>query len=210
MNTTNIPDYLFKTFLFELDMYDKHLLYIFERLDSLDNLIKTEFDKIQDNYDPNFDDEIDVWNKSTEKVLGNSMTFIPEFQKVGAIAGYCIIIFHLFERFLEDIAYFKNAQRLDSYCQFITAYPIFKENTDIYKKIDELRLVVNYCKHDKGSAEQDLRKKRPDYFNQFSIQSETTALKPLSGYDIAISQNDFNEYISNIKAFVNIIKLQWG
>jgi hypothetical protein len=201
-----ITESVFDNFTIEVDMYAKHLSYVLRELDMQDKKIREEFDSIQGDFDPEYTDEATVWEKATENILGARTWFIPEFQKVGAIAGYCIILFHLFERFLEEISYLKDGDRVPSYLDFKTKYPAFASNPS-FDKLDELRLIANYCKHGKGSAETGLTAKRPDYFEPFGNK---LVPKPLSGYDIKISQDDFNKYVAAIKDFVNAVKEAWG
>lgn len=205
----HIPETVFDNFIIELDMYHSHLEYVLKELDLLEGKIEAEFERIQYNYDPESTDESEVWEQATENVLGKSTLFIPYFQKVGAIAGYCIVIFHLFERFLEEISYLKDDGGIQNFKGFIEAYPQFVQST-VCRKLDELRLVANFCKHGRGAAEGALRKERPDYFETGVIKFSKTPLRPLSGYDIKITSTDFGNYVHCIKDFVVEIKKRWS
>ena len=201
-----IPESVLEDFVVEVDMYAKHLSYVLRELEISDKKIRDEFNRIQGDYDPEYTDEATVWEKAAENVLGARTWFIPQFQQVGAIAGYCIVLFHLFERFLEEISFLKYGAGVQSYLDFKSRYPELASKPS-FDKLDELRLIANYCKHGKGSAESNLRAKRPDYFEPFG---KKLIPKPLSGYDIKISQDDFNSYVTAVKDFVNAVKEIWG
>lgn len=197
-----IPEPVFDEFLTELDMYTQHLQYVFERLSKIQAQIQEEHDLIAEGTDYETTDDGDVWYQAEKKVLGKDTMFSPPFQKIGAISGYCVIVYHLFERFLEEIGRFKGAittERFDLPDFFKKGMPALKGHPS-YAKIEELWYVVNFVKHGKGWSEQKLRAMRLDYFRLRSgppWPHET--LKPLSGYDLEIELEDFGVYVQSIK-----------
>lgn len=201
-----IPEPLIKSFLFELKMYSEHLKWILGRIKGLDDTIRDEYEKIQNNYNPEQTDEGEVFAQAADNVLGGS-TFPPHFQRSGAISGYCILIYHLMERFLEDVsAIISHSTCLtNSFPKFMEVYPDFKKES-FYPKLDELRLLCNVCKHGKGSAEKKLREKRPNYFREIYYFH----IAPLSGYDLIIDFVDFEEYLEAIKQFTEKLKKEWA
>lgn len=201
-----IPESVLEEFIVEVDMYTMHLSYVLQELEVIDKKIRDEFEHIQYDYDPEHIDEVTVWEKAVENIIGTITWFIPPFQQVGAIAGYCIVLFHLFERFLEEITSIKDCVGVGSYLDFKSKYQELASKPS-FDKLDELRLIANYCKHGKGSAESGLRVKRPDYFESFD---KKLIPKPLSGYDIKISQRDFDSYVIAIKDFVNAVREIWN
>lgn len=205
---SKIPEHLIDNFLTELSMYSRHLECVLNNLDELEQKMLREFNRIKNNYNPEETDEGEVWAQALENVLGVDTNFGPWAQKIGAILGYCIIVFHLFERFLEGASIFKERVRIDSFDKFIKRHAQFKDNL-AHEKIYELRLLVNYSKHGIGPAEKELRIKRPDYFERGRIVFLGYS-KPLSGYDVKIKNEDFHQYVEAIKSFVDEIHLQWG
>lgn len=199
-----IANRVFDNFIIELDMYYNQLNYVLNQLDLLDEKIEAEFKRIESNYNPEKTDASVVWSQVLKNILGEDTTFIPYYQRVGAIAGYCIIIFHLLERFLEEISYLKDNKRMETFNKFCKNYYHWVETVE-YKKLDELRLVANYCKHGRCS-EKKLKEMRPDYFVSPFCKFDEDPLKPLSGYDIKITKKDFDDYMVSIKQFVDLLR----
>jgi len=75
-----------------------------------------------------------------------------------------------------------------------------------WKKIEELRLLVNVIKHAEGDSEKKLRVRRPDYFYRETTEREkvdlmkifhTSLLEPT----LSVSEKDFDDYYKALDAF---------
>jgi hypothetical protein len=212
---------LLQEFLAALDMYCSHLDLVLGRLDKLEADINAEYERIiaEGNYDPEYSDVGDIAYKAEKNVLGKDTLFDPPFQNVAAIASYCVLVYHLFERYLEETARRKGVHKETKDFSLKTFLEYFGEfsNHSNRPKLDELYLVANYCKHGRGSSEEKLREQRPDYFRMSDHELwqpkpifDDTTLKPLSGYDINIKRADFGEYVKAVKAFVTDVYSQLG
>ena len=197
----HVPEPVFGEFLTELDMYSAQLGYVLDKLAQIEQQIRDEYERIEDNYNPEYHDAGDVWYQAAKNVLGVDTMFAPHFQKSGAIGGYCIIVYHLFERFLEELCRIKQISFADEFHlpKFFESFSVLKSHPS-FASIQELKDVVNFCKHGRGIAETVLRKRRPDYF-KFNPDPpwEHETLKPLSGYDLEIQPEDFKAYVSEMR-----------
>jgi hypothetical protein len=211
MGMSYIPEPVFDEFLAELEMYCTHLDCVLKMLDEQELKIHEEYSRIQGDYDPESYDEGQVWYQAELNVLGKSTMFTPPFSKMGAIAGYCIVVFHLFERFLEEVCRLWGHSISEKFCcgEFIRLFPDF-EVVPAASKINELGLLVNYSKHGKGRSQDQLAQIRPDYFRTTTLGFLPGTLKPLSGYHLEISRADFDNYANSIREFVKVMREQLG
>ncbi len=180
-------------FLEELDMYVFHLKLLLKKLDQFEQEVKSEFEKITPDFDLENVDGSEIWQKALKNIMGID-NFHPYLQKTGAMAGYCIVIFHLFERFMEECTW----QECNSFSNFVEKIPEIK-NHESFSKIEELRNVANFCKHGAGPSADELRKLRPDYFKEDFWKGKQ--YKPLSGFDLNINIRDIEIYVDAIKEF---------
>ncbi len=207
-----IPERVFEEFLTELGMYSAQLGYVLDKLAQIQQQIQDEYERIEGDYNPEYHDAGDVWYQAAKNILGVDTMFSPHFQKAGAMGGYCIIVYHLFERFLEEVCRLRDIPFIGEFHlpKFFEAVPTLKVHPS-FSSIEELKDLVNFCKHGRGDAETALRKNRPDYFT-FTPNPpwEHETLKPLSGYDLEIDPKDFEGYVSEIKKMVTEIRKLFG
>ena len=80
---------------------------------------------------------------------------------------------------------------------------------ELFRKIEILRFVANVMKHAEGWSADKLKEIKPDYFKpdkgilSLEIPScvEIEVELPLTGEDIKIPLDDFNQYCEDVKAF---------
>lgn len=74
-----------------------------------------------------------------------------------------------------------------------------------WKKIKELRLLVNTIKHGDGDSAKQLRRMRPDFFKHDLLkEADTLQLAGavlLDSNSLQIKEEDFNNYIATTKSF---------
>lgn len=79
------------------------------------------------------------------------------------------------------------------------------EEKNAWKKLRELKALVNTIKHGDGDSANKLRKIRPDFFNiDFLKNTDTLELHEsvlLDEYSLQVEESDFNDYIRATKEF---------
>ncbi|MSR78179.1 MAG: hypothetical protein EXS63_08175 [Candidatus Omnitrophica bacterium] len=194
-----VPVTIFESFVIELRMFGKHLQLILLNISSIEDKIQQESEEIRSRIYPEYHDEGDVRWKAEKKVMGEFADFDIFRQKSGAIAGYCVIIFHLFERFIEEVNLFLDCNgKIKQFVQFKDKYADVSGLPGC-SLIDELRLLCNVCKHGTGPAYEELKKTRPDYFDRTGLRF--SPIKLLAGYDLNIEEEDFLKYSKAITDF---------
>ena len=211
-------------FLEELKTFIRYFNITLLEQKRLAQAVQNKHDEIGRSFDYENDDDGIVWSRANEKVLGNDEVWITE-HKLFIIGGYFIIIFHAFERYLEDIFdlavkhelpdMLKNgitaeqrkaiegvlkADKLDTLGSFFDIFPEAK-NVKEYKKVCELRTVCNVFKHGRGSALERLKKIRPDITKHLDY-SFSRLLRPFREYSLNVEPKMIYEYVDSIKAFL--------
>ena len=224
LKNQGFPQGLVDQFTTEVEMHCLHLKWILDPLDQLDKDLQCEYARLLPHADPEYADAGDIAAQAIKNVLGADTCIIPDAQKRGAISGYCVVVYHHFERFLEDIVKSMKppkSKELEKFNLdiFFKCYAQFEKSVHC-KKIDELRYVVNYIKHGRGKAERELRKRRPDYFVEHFIHPDFVehvrelrqekTLKPLAGDDLRIQSDDFLTYCEAMKSFGREVEQEWG
>lgn len=85
-------------------------------------------------------------------------------------------------------------------------YGVSIDKTDSWKKIKELKALVNTIKHGDGKSAETLRKVRPDFFKLDEIDNDTLDLSGsvlLNEYSLQVKEKDLYEYIEATKHFWN-------
>lgn len=215
-----------RAFLEELKTYKHYFDITFREQERLAKAIQDKHDEIGANFDYEHDDDGTVWSRSHDDVLGSDEVWITEHE-LFIIGGYCIIIFHAFERFLEEIFDMVTSRdlaemlkekvtsrqkkaiekvlkegKLDQFSSFCDIFPETK-TVKAYGKVDELRIVCNVFKHGKGHSLEELKKIRPDITKPLSDGLFFGGLsRPFRGYGLHIKREVVYEYVDAIKAFL--------
>jgi len=217
-------EYDIKKFLEELKTYAYYFRITFLEQERLAKAIQDKHDEIGHAYDYEHGDDGEVWSRAHEEVLGSDEVWITEHE-LFIVGGYCIIIFHAFERFLEYLFDFvlkrdlpemlkkqitdkqKEAIRkvlkddkLDTFSCFCDIFPEVKVANG-YMKVSELNAVCNVFKHGKGPALERLKIIRPDITKHLDDMFSST-LRPFRGHGLSIEQKLVNEYVDAIKEFL--------
>lgn len=211
-------DLMIEVFVDELKYFNHYFNVIRAEINEKGKCLEDEFKRISPQYDPEFTDESEVWSQAYQNVFGTD-NFPLDFHLPSMTAGFCIIIYHAFERFLEEIfeqlkisnlEHLKSisidpnkvvlGDKLEKFQNFVDIFPQIKTLSS-YKELNELRLVCNVFKHGTGPSMTQLKAERPDMFKWSSL-FDYTNIRPLAGMDINISENDFSGYLKAINLFL--------
>lgn len=95
-------EYHIREFFEELKTYKHYFDIKIKEQERLSQAIQDKHDEIAIGFDYENDDDGTVWSLAHENILGSDNVWITEHE-LFIIGGNCIIIFHAFERFLEEI-----------------------------------------------------------------------------------------------------------
>lgn len=219
-------EYHIRAFLEELRTYKHYFDVTFREQERLAKSIQDKHDEIAANFNYENDDDGIVWSRSHDAVLGSHEVWITEHE-LFIIGGYCIIIFHAFERFLEEVFDMVASRdlpemlketvatrqrkaiekvleegKLDKFSIFCDIFPETK-NIKAYGKVDELRIVCNVFKHGKGHSLEELKKIRPDITKPLSDGLSFGELsRPFRGYSLHIKREVVYEYVDAVQSFL--------
>ncbi len=218
-------EYHIQKFFEELKIYVHYFNITFSEQKKLAKAIQDKHDEIGSDFDYENDDDGTVWSRAHEEILGTDEVWITEHE-LFIVGGYCIIIFHAFERFLEELfeliikhqlssmliskitqeqkkaieEVVKN-DKLETFDCFCRIFPDIRKAKG-YEKVYELNTICNVFKHGRGGALRRLKKIRPD-ITQHLGEMFSPALRPFRGYDLTnIKQNMIYEYVDAIKTFL--------
>ncbi len=98
---------------------------------------------------------------------------------------------------------------LDQVKQAFKADGVEIETLPAWGKVYELSLAANCAKHGAGHSCQKLRQLRPDLLSPPSLRAsaptriapDPVVLNPLGGENLYIDQQDFEDYVANLKSF---------
>lgn len=190
-------------------------------INKLENPDMFEDDDYEEDEGYSVKEKKDVWLKAVENVIGHS-AYPPYIHVPFIVGGFCIVMFHSFERFLENIfikyinedidrlfdshinkkslAKFLNKKKKPDYlCDWKVIYPQITKLPS-FNKLEELNLVCNVFKHGKGDSYNKLRFIRPDLFKFH--KPESGYLRPSKGWDMNLTEKDFDEYFFAVKSFL--------
>ena len=215
-----------KKFFDELSTYKYYFGITLKEQDKLAKAIQDRHDEIAKGFDYENDDDGIVWSRAHEDVMGSDEVWISEHE-LFIVGGYCIIIFHAFERYLEDAfdliiksdlpemlntaisVYQKRAiekvlksGKLDQFSSFCDIFPSVK-TVKAYEKTYELNVICNVFKHGTGRSLELLRKIRPDVTRYLDDKiSLSRTVRPFRGYDLRVKREMVYEYLDAIKGFL--------
>ena len=217
-------EYHIKKFLEELRIYNHYFDVTFLEQERLVKAIQDRHDEIGRSFDYEHDDDCEVWSRAHEEILGSDEVWISEHE-LFIIGGYCMIFFHAFERFLEDVfdlvskrslpemlkKQITSKQRkainkvlkddkLDTFACFCDIFPGVKTARG-YKKVSELNIVCNVFKHGSGSALKRLKKIRPDITKHLEDRLSLT-LRPFREHGLKVERKMIYEYFAAIRTFL--------
>lgn len=109
-------EYHIQKFFEELKTYVYYFDVTFSEQKRLAKAIQNKHDEIGRNFDYENDDDGTVWSRAHEEILGSDEVWISEHE-LFIVGGYCIVIFHAFERFLEEV--FRKVQASGRNVQYI-------------------------------------------------------------------------------------------
>ena len=177
-----------------------------------DQIAKTEYDRLSSQPAPiDFDGDLSSFAEAaTEKgqIYYNTMSALRRT----SLTLYSVGLFHLLEQQLADLCRdgsFGLEPPKESTLETVVTW--YKKNFRVdlrtlatWKKIDELRLVANTAKHGHGASSRQLRKLRPDLFQDPELRellpdfpemwSAAHVRLPLAGQDFFVSDEAFAEY----------------
>lgn len=194
-------------------MVQNEVLPVFANLEAKANRISvSEFDRLKAQSLPfNFDDEL---GSLAERAQETSEVYYKTMDSLhrSTITLYAVGLFHLVEQNLADLCrdrsfgigapkdtkieevgkWFKNHFNLDL------------KTLDSWGEMDELRLLANTAKHGNGPSAVQLRKVRPDLFENPQIRellpespgmyTSSNIYLPLAGQDLFVSEDIFAAY----------------
>ena len=202
-------------------------------LEFVEETYYTKIDKIYDDPDIEADRYMNYLENNIDKVKAQCIEDVePEIlsmsysrynliknMKYRNLIVYISLVYEMFEQFL--LSKVKNQLLLSQDKKYTTSIDIkyleqiknvfLKYNLDFdkieeYKKINELRLLNNVIKHGNGDSKEKLLKIRPDIFNNSNgLDKSNLYNQTIISDNLNITNNDFKEYVDNIKKFLKKI-----
>lgn len=145
---------------------------------------------------------------------GGERYYFVRNMKYRLLAEHINTIYQMFEQFIIKLIrdqlklandkrlldkYENPPQKMDNCINFFNEYDFNLKNLNSFEKVDELRILQNVLKHGEGKAMKTLKNKRPDYFenNTLDFYGNTIIDDTLN-----ITNNDLDEYVNSIKVFL--------
>lgn len=217
--TINRLNYFMEIFVDELSIFEHYFNVLKSEIDKKGELLEQEYERIESSSDDENMHPSTIWDEANKKLFGTGNFPFP-FHMASIAGGFCIIIYHAFERFLQefveqlkaiDIDYYKElsiepskvelGKSIDKFYDLAKLIPKIQEYSS-YKKIDELRNVCNVFKHGTGSSLRQLETLRPDMVRWSSSDFGRDIIRPFAGVDIELKEDDFYEYLKSLKQFL--------
>lgn len=202
-------------FISEIDFvyntYINNIKNIFDTPEKEANKYITYLQENQQELDSFYPDDIELEIQGK----GQERYYFVMNMKYRNLAIYIDLVYQMLEQFFVSFCRFqqrlhtedkeiseKKLEKLDQCADLFNEYfHLDIKQINNYSKINELRLLQNVLKHSEGKSKDKLIKLRPDYFIEkkdvFTLYKNTIIDPTLN-----ISDDDFKEYIENVKIFL--------
>jgi hypothetical protein len=105
------------------------------------------------------------------------------------------------------IKFHNNSISFSGAIKIFELHDVKVEDFESWKRIKEMRLLVNTIKHGDGESARKLRRIRPDYFELDIIKGtdtlELAGAVLLDSYSLKVEEQDFKNYVETTKMFWN-------